>query len=198
MSFRTVSLISRLPTTTPAIRRPFSSSAFRRAAAPAPRPVETQTLDWPTFLRMRRQQRIIGLAASVPTTIVGLGVGVQYFASIEADAGSLIMGVEAVYVLGAAAIGCGVVGWLVGPVVGNQIWRLTHRKALKAFETKEKDFFEHIKRNRADPSRQSVSNPVPDYYAEHVSSLRLYRVWLRDQAAHSRKAAFGDGADRVL
>lgn len=129
---------------------------------------------------MRKQQRIIGLAASVPTTIIGewqrrsptpsddsfalfdsakgerrplttarlsrlspagLGIGVNYFASIEADAGSLIMGVEAVYVLGAAAIGCGVVGWLVGPVLGNQIWRLTHRKALKAFEAKEKGEF---------------------------------------------------------
>jgi hypothetical protein len=52
--------------------------------------------------------------------------------------------------------------------------------------------------HRPTHNSSSPHHPLHQYYAEHVSSLRLYRVWLRDQAAHSRKAAFGDGADRVL
>jgi hypothetical protein len=49
-------------------------------------------------------------------------------------------------------------------------------------DVKERLFFQHIKRRRADPSRQSVQNPTPDYYAEKVGSIKDYRQWLRDQA----------------
>lgn len=64
------------------------------------------------------------------------------------------------------------------------------------------DFFRHISRWRADPTRQSgaslsrsprslahlahplppvrtAANPSPDYYAEKVGSLRQYRTWVR-------------------
>jgi hypothetical protein len=73
-------------------------------------------------------------------------------------------------------------------------------------DVKERLFFQHIKRRRADPSRQSVQNPTPDYYAEKVGSIKDYRQWLRDQAvcechrrcsgsshfaADRRKAMFG-------
>jgi Mitochondrial import protein Pam17 len=46
------------------------------------------------------------------------------------------------------------------------MWRLTHRKTLSLIEDKEKLFHQHIKRNRVDPSTQSATNPVPDFYGE--------------------------------
>jgi import inner membrane translocase subunit TIM23 len=59
---------------------------------------------------------------------------------------------------------------------------------LTAFELqKDKDFYSHIKRFRADPASSSVNNPVPDYYGEKINSVADYRRWLKDQRAFTRK-----------
>ncbi|BGP38231.1 TIM23 complex component [Rhodotorula kratochvilovae] len=197
-------------TLAPALRpraRPSSSSAPSRrlasntATRTAPLTVEEATaarqLDWPTYLALRRSQRLYGLIASIPTTLIGFSAGAGYFATIEADPTNTILGFEPVVIYGAATLGCVGLGWLAGPTVGGAIWRLTHRNVGKAMEAKDKDFFRHISRWRADPSRQSAANPSPDYYAEKVGSLRQYRTWLRDQAAFKRKAQFGQGSDAV-
>lgn len=34
---------------------------------------------------------------------------------------------------------------------------------------------------------RSLANPIPDYYAEKVGSLKDYRHWLRDQRTFMRK-----------
>lgn len=78
----------------------------------------------------------------------------------------------------AATFACVGLGWLAGPILGNQVWRLTHRNLLAVMESKDKEFYRHIVKNRVNPSRQSVSNPVPDYYCEKVGSLKQYRQWL--------------------
>jgi import inner membrane translocase subunit TIM23 len=52
---------------------------------------------------------------------------------------------------------------------------------------KEKEFFARIRRYRVDPSSQSFSNPVPDYYGEKIGSVQQYRQWLRDQRAYNKK-----------
>ena len=83
-----------------------------------------------------------------------------------------------------------------GPVLGNQIWRLVNRRHLASMEVRDRgrslhlfsagnsvltiagtEFYDHIVKNRVDPSRQSVSNPVPDYYCEKVGTLKQYRQW---------------------
>ncbi|KAM0792593.1 hypothetical protein ACM66B_005254 [Microbotryomycetes sp. NB124-2] len=182
------------------VRRQLTTSAVRRSAtqpqsnAPAS---GASKLDWPTFFNLRRSQRRVGLVTSIPTTFLGFSLGANYFATKEADPTDTIMGIEPIWAYAIATVACGAFGWLVGPSLGNQMWRLTHRKVLKSMEVKERDFFEHVKRMRVDPSRQSVSNPVPDYYAEKVHSLRGYRQWLRDQSAYRRKAQFGSGQDSV-
>lgn len=66
-----------------------------------------------------------------------------------------------------------------------------HRRDMKAFEQKDQDFFDRIKKWRADPSRQTIQNRPPDPYGEKVGSISEYRQWLRDQAAFRRKAAHG-------
>lgn len=55
------------------------------------------------------------------------------------------------------------------------------------FLQKEKQFYQRIKRYRVDPSSQSMSNPVPDYYGEKISSVQDYRRWLKDQRAFTKK-----------
>jgi import inner membrane translocase subunit TIM23 len=52
---------------------------------------------------------------------------------------------------------------------------------------KEKGFYARIKRYRVDPSAQSFSNPVPDYYGEKIGSVAGYRQWLKDQRAYNKK-----------
>lgn len=61
------------------------------------------------------------------------------------------------------------------------MWKLTHRAQLNLIEEKDKLFHQHIKRNRVDPSTQSTTNPVPDFYGEKIGSMKEYRQWLRDQ-----------------
>ncbi|GAA6051513.1 hypothetical protein JCM3770_000391 [Rhodotorula araucariae] len=185
------------PTSTP--RRLASTAVPKNKSAPltAAEVSAASQLDWPTYLALRRSQRLWGLVASIPTTLIGFSAGAGYFATIEADPTNTILGFEPVVIYGAATLGCVGLGWLAGPTVGGALWRLTHRSVANAIEAKDKDFFRHISRWRADPSRQSAANPSPDYYAEKVGSLRQYRTWLRDQAAFKRKAQFGQGSDAV-
>ncbi|GAA5956513.1 hypothetical protein JCM21900_000597 [Sporobolomyces salmonicolor] len=178
--------------------RPYSSSSRPLAQLTPAEQEAAKSLDWPTYLSLRKSQRIYGLVASVPTTLIGFTAGAGYFATIESDPTDLILGLEPVYAYAAATLGCVGLGWLAGPVVGSAFWRLVHRRVAKAVEAKDKDFFAHISRKRADPTRASVSNPPPDYYAEKVGSLTGYRHWLRDQNVFMRKAAFGQGPDKVV
>ncbi|GAA5853876.1 hypothetical protein JCM3766R1_006056 [Sporobolomyces carnicolor] len=147
-------------------------------------------VDWPTYLSLRKSQRIYGLVASVPTTLIGFFGGASYFATIESDPTELILGLQPVYIYGIATIGCIGLGWLAGPILGSSIWKMVHRRSVKSIEAKDKDFFAHVVKNRADASRNSVANPIPDYYAEKVGSLHDYRSWLRAQRTFMRKTSF--------
>jgi import inner membrane translocase subunit TIM23 len=55
-------------------------------------------LTWPEYLDLRKQQRRYALFATIPITTLGLTLGVNYFATIEAAPTDLIMGIEAPYV----------------------------------------------------------------------------------------------------
>ncbi|KAK4058624.1 TIM23 complex component [Microbotryomycetes sp. JL221] len=198
---RPTTMLSSRITSQIAPRRRFNASALPRRAASTSNEAAahgTPKLDWPTYFDLRKSQRRVGLVTSIPTTFLGFSLGANYFATKEADPTDTIMGIEPIWAYAIATVACGALGWLAGPSLGNQMWRLTHRRVLQSMEVKEREFFEHVKRMRVDPSRQSVSNPVPDYYAEKVHSLKGYRQWLRDQSAYRRKAQFGSGEDKVL
>jgi len=78
-------------------------------------------------------------------------------------------------------------GWLIGPIFGNAVWKLLHRSTLPEFTVKERAFFERIKRHRVNPTGASANNPVPDFYGEKIGSVGGYRRWLKDQRAFNRK-----------
>lgn len=60
------------------------------------------------------------------------------FAGAVYEPTDLILGVEPVYVMGALTIGSAALGWLAGPAIGGQIWKLLNRRTLPQFEAKEK------------------------------------------------------------
>ncbi|EJU00706.1 mitochondrial import protein Pam17 [Dacryopinax primogenitus] len=145
-------------------------------------------LTWAEFLSIRRAKRRWELTSTIPMTFVGLGAGVAYFGSLEADAAQPIFGIEPMWVYAAATMGCMGLGYLIGPTLGGTLWRTTHRRMMSAIELKDKEFHARIVKHRVDPSRQSAMNPVPDYYGEKIGSLHDYRRWLRDQAKFNKKA----------
>jgi len=143
-------------------------------------------LNWPQYLEIRSAKRKWETATTIPSTLLGFGTGVAYFGQLEGN--SLIMGVEPLYIYSAAALGCCALGYLIGPMIGSTFWRLTHRRAMTLIEARDREFHQHIVRNRVDPAAQTATNPVPDFYGEKIGSLHQYRQWLRDQSRYRRKA----------
>ncbi|KAJ6101506.1 hypothetical protein N7499_001136 [Penicillium canescens] len=149
---------------------------------------EEVKLDWDSFFKLRASRRRYSLASSIATAAVSTTAGVQVLSAQDLESlGAQVMGLDPFVVLGLATAGCGAIGWLLGPMVGNGLWGLVYRKYRPSVATKEKEFFDRIRRFRVDPSTNSIANPVPDYYGEKIGSVQGYRQWLKDQRAYNRK-----------
>ena len=98
--------------------RPFTSSA----------PPNPDLLSWDEFLRLRRQRRLSGVVASVPSSMLGIYGGLMYFGSGEIDPTQTILGFDPILMNTAFVLGCGLMGWLFGPTIGRGVWRLLHRR----------------------------------------------------------------------
>ncbi|KAJ5644160.1 Presequence translocated-associated motor subunit pam17 [Penicillium longicatenatum] len=145
-------------------------------------------LDWNSFFKLRASRRRYSLASSIATSLVSTTAGVQILSAQDLESlGAQVMGLDPFVVLGMATAACGAVGWLLGPIVGNGLWGLVYRRFAPSVATKEKEFFDRIRRFRVDPSTNSIANPVPDYYGEKIGSVQGYRQWLKDQRAYNRK-----------
>ncbi|KAK6343971.1 TIM23 complex component [Orbilia brochopaga] len=170
------------------LRSNFATAATTpTASAPKSSTIPPGTLDWNSFLKLRKQKRRYNLAGSVVCSMVTSAIGLNILGTQEIDPSKMIWGLDPLMVLGLGLIACGATGWLIGPVVGTQAFKLANRRWLSEITRKEKEFFDHIRKNRVDPSFQSFSNPVPDYYGEKIGSLSQYRQWLKDQRAYNRK-----------
>jgi hypothetical protein len=55
-------------------------------------------------------------------------------------------------------------GALIGPTIGGTLWRITHRQTMTLIEARDREFYQRIQKNRVDPTAQSATNPVPDFY----------------------------------
>ncbi|PKI84058.1 Pam17p [Malassezia vespertilionis] len=122
---------------------------------------EEPPLPWDTYLRLRKQRRMVGIVATIPTM--------------------LLTAIDPLFVNIGATLACVGAGWLIGPSIGNVAWSLFHRHKAAQIAQRDRQFYQHIRKMRADPSRQVMHNPVPDYYGEKIGSLHAYRQWLRDQ-----------------
>ncbi|KAJ5502570.1 hypothetical protein N7463_005444 [Penicillium fimorum] len=145
-------------------------------------------LDWDSFFKLRASRRRYSLVSSVASSAISTSIGVQVLSGQDLEhLGATVMGLDPFIVLGLATAACGAIGWLLGPALGNGIWGLVYRKYKPSVNTKEKEFFDRIRRFRVDPSTNSIANPVPDYYGEKIGSVAGYRNWLKDQRAYNRK-----------
>ncbi|PTU23520.1 hypothetical protein P175DRAFT_0500087 [Aspergillus ochraceoroseus IBT 24754] len=170
------------------VRTPSVRANSTTATAAAAAREEAAKLDWNSFFKLRASRRRYSLASSIASSLATTVVGVQILSGQNLEAlGAQVMGLDPIFVLGAATAACGAAGWLVGPFVGNAVWAMVHRRYKTAVAVKEKEFFDRIKRFRVDPSSNSIANPVPDYYGEKIGSVQGYRQWLKDQRAYNRK-----------
>ncbi|KIJ69193.1 hypothetical protein HYDPIDRAFT_80523 [Hydnomerulius pinastri MD-312] len=152
-----------------------------------------ENLSWPEYLEIRRGKRRWETAITIPCSLLGFAGGVAYFGSLETDATKPIMGLDPLFFYGGCTMACMGLGYLLGPAIGSACWRMTHRRTLNLIEAKDREFHKRIVKNRVDPTAQSATNPVPDFYVgEKIGSLHSYRQWLRDQARFRRKARFSE------
>jgi len=154
--------------------------------------VAKDTLPWSEYLAIRRAKRKWEMALTIPCVLAGLAGGAAYFGSMELDATKPIMGIDPLLFFGGATLGCMGAGYLVGPIIGSTLWRVTHRRTMVLIEARDREFHQHIVKNRVDPRAQSATNPVPDFYGEKIGSLHQYKQWLRDQARYKRKAQWSE------
>ncbi|OAL06744.1 Pam17-domain-containing protein [Phaeosphaeriaceae sp. SRC1lsM3a] len=165
-----------------------ASSATSQSAAGATPPSQPQ-LTWNDFFALRRTRRRIGQGCSV----VG-AVGVTYYGlttmmsnGYDATLSAQLGGLDPFMLMGLSTLGMLAVGWLIGPIFGNQVFSLAYRGVLAEFTAKDSGFFNRIKRHRVDPTASSLANPPPDYYGEKIGSVAGYRRWLKDQRAFNLK-----------
>lgn len=146
-------------------------------------------LDWDSFFRLRMSRRRYSLASSI---ISATGVTAAAFFGLStfpetADELTKLVPLDPVISMGLITLGATFLGWLIGPIFGNALWKLLHRTHIRGFNFKERAFFERIKKHRVNPMGASTNNPVPDYYGEKIGSVSGYRRWLKDQRAFNRK-----------
>ena len=88
-------------------------------------------ISWDQFLRLRRQRRLSGVVASIPTSILGIYGGLEYFGSGDIDPTQQILGFDPFIMSFVGVIACGVLGWLAGPTIGRGLWNIFHQKQAK-------------------------------------------------------------------
>ncbi|KAG9291004.1 hypothetical protein G9A89_012876 [Geosiphon pyriformis] len=151
-------------------------------------------LSWNDYFALRLRRKRMERVITIPTTLLGFGISCSYVVTRELDP-TPILGQDPMVIYGASVILCGFAGFLIGPVIGSSIWKLFHRKEVRLMEQRDREFYQHIKQNRADPSLNSIRNPAPDYYGEKIKSVAEYRTWLRKQREFLRKGTFHLGEE---
>ncbi|MCJ1309962.1 TIM23 complex component [Agyrium rufum] len=176
---------STAPTASPAASSPITSSS---TPVSSPSPTAPSSLTWNEFLALRRKRRLINTGSSAVLGTMTLITGAAWLSTVNVEAmAAQAFNLDPFLFVGLATATCGAGGWLLGPVLGNAIFKILWRGRIKDIQAKEKSFYDRIRRFRIDPSSSSVSNPVPDYYGEKIGSVSAYRQWLKDQRAFMKK-----------
>ena len=176
--------------TTANIARAFRSARFNSTSANITGAELAKKMTWEQFLALRKQQRRLGGVGSVIAALFTMAGSFSYFSQIEIDPTETLFGLDIFTVYVGAILCTGFVGFMLGPtLVGDPLFAIINRSQMSAYRTKQKLFLKHIAKMRVDASRQSMNNPVPDYYGEKIGSLKDYRQWLRDCNEYRRKAS---------
>jgi import inner membrane translocase subunit TIM23 len=111
-----------------------ASSATSQPAAGTP-PVLQQKLTWNDFFALRRTRRRIGQGCSVVGAVVVTYYGLTTMMTNGYDATLSVQlgGLDPFMLMGLSTFGMMAVGWLVGPIFGNQVFNLAYRGVLAEF-----------------------------------------------------------------
>ena len=152
-------------------------------------PAASVVLNWNDFFKLRKTRRTYSLISSIIFSMgscAATAITLTESPDIQDQLTKLIPA-DPFITLGIVTMSGLLLGWLIGPVFGNGLWRLFHRSRLPEFTIKEREFFARVKAHRVNPAGASTNNPVPDFYGEKVGSVQGYRRWLKDQRAFNRK-----------
>lgn len=150
---------------------------------------DLKSFKWDEFLSLRKQERRLNMYVSIGTAGLGALAGWGYISQVELDSSLTLFGFDPLLVASVTLLATGSLGYLAGPVLGSAIFKAKNKSILQLYQEKNSIFLKHIIKNRVDASRQSFSNPVPDFYGEKITSLKQYRQWLRDCNAYRRKSS---------
>ncbi|KAK3941130.1 putative presequence translocase [Diplogelasinospora grovesii] len=164
-----------------------SAAATAAAAQNAAHPGEAAGLDWNTFFRLRKTRRRWQQGFSIVTALTSSAGGALFLSTGAAEVVVAQIPLDPLVTLGLMTTGFAAMGWLVGPIIGSQVFNMLKSKYKSQMAVKESQFFARIKKHRVDPSASSMGNPVPDFYGEKISSVAGYRQWLKDQRAFNKK-----------
>ncbi|CAK7893411.1 presequence translocated-associated motor subunit Pam17p, mitochondrial [[Candida] anglica] len=145
-------------------------------------------MNWTEFFTLKKQNSRFNMFSSGITAFGGSFVTLTFLGNIELDVEKPIMGLDPLMVMGGLVGLGGFAGYMFGPFLGTALFNMRNRALLESYKLKNQLFLRHIKAKRVDPSSQSMSNPVPDYYGEKIYSLNHYKQWLRDCNAFRRKS----------
>jgi import inner membrane translocase subunit TIM23 len=114
------------------VRNASSASSHPETGVP---PASQAKLTWNDFFALRRTRRRIGQGCS----IVG-AVGVTYYGlttmmsnGYDATLSAQLGGLDPFMLMGLSTFGMMAVGWLIGPIFGNQVFSLAYRGVLAEF-----------------------------------------------------------------
>ncbi|KAG1138239.1 hypothetical protein G6F37_002363 [Rhizopus arrhizus] len=134
---------------------------------------------WNAYFSLRKKRCTYEVVSYLPCTAVPAFGTFAYFIQMQVDPLTNIFGMDPLM----AAVGAA--------LCLETLFKLMNRKTAHAMDIRDKEFYEHIKKNRADARLNSIRNPVPNYYGEKIQSVHDYRSWLRKQCEHYRKGVFG-------
>lgn len=145
-------------------------------------------LDWVGYFKLKKQSSRINTVCSVITGIGGAAATISVLGNIEIDPEKKIAGLDPFIVFGGLIFIGGGFGYLLGPFIGEQVFKVANRSIFKEYSLKERKFLTRVKQHRVDPTSLSLSNPIPDYYGEKIYDIKGYKQWLRDCNAYRRKS----------
>lgn len=102
-----------------------SRSASTAASAPASSNVPDDVLTWDRFFNLRQRRRWVNLASSLGTSVTTIAIAGPILAQQDIDTwAAQLSGIDPIFVLGIATLSVGAGGWLLGPTIGTQIFKM--------------------------------------------------------------------------
>lgn len=123
------SITVRLISSTRSARAATTANASSSTTASSNVAAEANTLTWNRFLALRKTRRRLSLFCSIAAAIASTAVGVNLVLGYDVDSlGAQTFGLDPFIVMGLSTVACGCVGWLLGPAIGDGMFRLVYRK----------------------------------------------------------------------